>query len=262
MYFLCPLIKVKIRAFPRTLQVSCGKQSVRVSSLLYISVSLPKTIVKPVVSLTLRTFCRLTWSNFSLSNFSLIHFSLSETTTATESAVSRLPPGACAYRLLFETVWGEKAKVCCWGCSWSRTKHAYVHISGRESACVLTLILRGLRISCLIQRYSASLNYIWWSFHTEVSKCRCHGLCVFPACRFQTTCCSISTMLWSSPVELYWLLLLISALLHIRFFTRLSHCTRLKPRVAPHPWQPSCQSNPYLWMFHIPRAQVRIRWIL
>lgn len=56
-------------------------------------------IVKPAVSLTLRTFRRLTWSNFSLSNFSLIHFSLSETTTATESAVSHLPSGECAYRL-------------------------------------------------------------------------------------------------------------------------------------------------------------------
>lgn len=139
---------------------------------------------------------------------------------------------------------------------------AYTRERAVESVCALTLILRGLWSSCLIQRYSTSLNYIWWSFHTEVSKCRCHGLCVFAACRFQTACCSISAMLWSSPVELYWLQLLISALLHIRFFTRLSHCTRLKPRVALHPWQPSCQSSPYLWMFHIPWAQVRIHWIL
>lgn len=126
------------------------------------SVSLSETeIVKPAVSLTLRTFCRLTWSNFSLSNFSLIHFSLSETTTATESAVSHLPPGACAYVSELSETEGKRGKfVGEYVCEASK---AYVHISACmvEGLCVLTLILRGLCISCLIQRYSTSLNYIW-----------------------------------------------------------------------------------------------------
>ncbi len=104
-------IKVKIRAFPHSLQGSCGKQSGRVSSLLYISISFPQTaIVKPAVSVTLRTFCRLTWSNFSLSNFSLIHFSLSETTTAIESAVSHLPPRACVDRRSVWAIWDRTGK--------------------------------------------------------------------------------------------------------------------------------------------------------
>lgn len=145
--------------------------------------------VKPAVFLTLRTFCRLTWSNFSLSNFSLIHFSLSETTTATERAPSHLPPGR---GVCVGAIWhqGQKQKSLRVGESeWEseRSVHTYIHISALSPGkCELVhvgcafadLDPSGSLISCFIQVYSASLIYIGWSFHTEVSKCRCHRLCV------------------------------------------------------------------------------------